>query len=409
MQKKDRVVIVGGGLAGLEAALYLRERLHDKVHVTMVADSETFVFRPFLAYVPFGLDPQSIQLDLTAIAARHGIQFHTGHVERVEPARKLVHAGAQSYVFDYAILATGAAVVRESTPGLRRGHTLWDEAAMLALRRALQKLVEQAADGTSSRIVFLVPPSCAWSGPLYEMALMTAAWLRRHETRRDVELALVTAEPTFIEALGSSMHAAMADELAKYHITAATGRHPARIEAGRIVFESGPDEPFDILVNGAVQKGSGPREGIAVDQRGFYRTHEATRQSLTSDDIYAVGDGSDYPVKQGFLALLQADTAAEHIASRILDVPPEFTFAPSTFWMMDELGATLLAHGLYREEVDEVESLPEGRLSRLEVMGYLPKHSRLGQPLYAGLLWKGTEIGLRMLEQLSEHVAERPC
>ena len=55
---------------------------------------------------------------------------------------------------------------------------------------------------------------------------------------------------------------------------------------------------------------------LPSDDRGFLATEPATRQVVDHPDIYAPGDAGDFPVKQAFLAFLQADTVAEHIARR---------------------------------------------------------------------------------------------
>ena len=57
------------------------------------------------------------------------------------------------------------------------------------------------------------------------------------------------------------------------------------------------------------------RTGVATDERGFIQTEQATRQVVGAPDIYAPGDAGDFPVKQAFLAFLQADTVAEHVAA----------------------------------------------------------------------------------------------
>ena len=50
-----QVVIVGGGVAGLEALIALRALVGDRVAVTLVSQDDAFVDRPLTVAEPFGL------------------------------------------------------------------------------------------------------------------------------------------------------------------------------------------------------------------------------------------------------------------------------------------------------------------------------------------------------------------
>ncbi|MEX0601468.1 MAG: FAD-dependent oxidoreductase [Rhodothermales bacterium] len=393
-------MIVGGGLAGLEAALYLGTVLGDDVSITMISNRDRFVYRPFLTYLAFGLSPDRIEIDLEEFATQHGIRLHVGTVESVDPQRRIVEFNGHSLAYDALILATGARSVEEPIPGLRGGHTIWDRADMLRLRERLTEEVERASPERPTRVLFLVPPGNAWSGPVYELAVMTASWLAEQGVRAAFDLQLITAEHRHVEAMGEKVGERVADSLAFHGIHAQTGREAIRVEPGHVVFEEGTDAGFDILINGAVYAGAGPVEGLPVDEEGFYRTRMENRELQSIDRIYAVGDGSDFPVKQGFLALLQADAAAEHIAARILGRDPQFTFTATLFWLMDEFDQVLFARGERDMVSADVDNFAAGKLRRLETMGYLPRQQRLGNPLYSGLLWKGTDIGLSLIKNL---------
>lgn len=399
---RHRAVVVGGGLAGLESALYLKARLGDQVAVTLISDQPRFVYRPFLTYVTFGLDPDHIHLDLKMIADQQDFRLLLGRVDHVDPARRLVQFGSQSVAYDSLILATGAAAVEEAIPGLRRGYTVWSEKEMLALRDRLGSAVESPPDSVLTRVVFLVPPGALWTGPIYELALMTATWLTWVGARDSFDLHILTPELRHVEALGEKVHDQLAESLIVRGIRATLGARATAVKRDTVRLGDGEEVPFDLLINAAVYHGAGLKNDLPVDEKGFYRTRTNTRQIVSDDQIYAVGDGSDYPVKQGFLALLQADAAGEHIASRLLREEPAFDFTTSLFWLMEEFDEVLFAHGdpeALSPDV-EVERLPIGRLRRLEAMGYLPRQQRLGNPLYSGLLWKGTEIGLTLVKQL---------
>src|SRR5439155_4102940 len=55
--------------------------------------------------------------------------------------------------------------------------------------------------------------------------------------------------------------------------------------------------------------------GLPADERGFIPIDEHARARGTQD-VYAAGDGTTFPIKQGGIATQEADAAAEHIAAR---------------------------------------------------------------------------------------------
>lgn len=402
MKESARIVIVGGGLAGVEAAIYLRDCLGDRARVTLISPEDHFIFRPFLTYVPFGLSPDRIEIDLAAIAKCHGFSLITGRVDEIRLEKKLVRFGTQSIAYDFLVIATGASPVTEPVPGLSFAHSIWNQTDMMRLRSRLMRLLTEARAGSRARLLFLVPPDSAWTGPLYETAFMTDTWLYWNRVRPSIDMVLATPEASYIEAIGGEMHRPVSEELERHGIEGLTEKRAVGVTSDAVLFDDGSEIAYDLLVSGVSYSGNSPVSALPSDAQGFIRTRLATRQVVGQDEIYAVGDVSDYPVKQGYLALLQADAAAEHICARVEGRPAEFIFDPSALWMMEELDQALLAHGGHEAESSAVavERIPVGRLRRVQLMGYLPRKSSLGNPLYAGLLWKGTEVGLKILDQL---------
>ena len=91
---KFRVVIAGGGVAALEAALALHELAGERVATTLVAPNPEFVYRPLLVHEPFtaavhrqlqrrrdrasGPAP-SLSATASGGSTRAGAMLHTGH------------------------------------------------------------------------------------------------------------------------------------------------------------------------------------------------------------------------------------------------------------------------------------------------------------------------------------------
>ena len=418
-EEQVRVVIVGGGFGGLETALYVRQRLGDRATVTLISDRENFLFKPYLTYIPFGLMPEVLKIDLGNIARTNHFVFYQGRVQRLDPDRKEIRIDGLALPYDFLILATGVAIAPEEIAGLYEyAHMVWRTATMVCLRAALQQLLADVEAGRRRRVVFLVPPGCQWAGPLYEMACMLETWLRGKGARSGVDMVVLTAESAYMQVFGPRMHKVIEEELDRRHIEAYTAHYVERVEPDSLISQDGERLPYDLLIASPTYVASTLWNELPVDERGFLRTEPATRQVVNHPDIYAVGDASDYPIKQAFLALLQADAAAEHLAACVLQTEPAFRFDPKGLWLMEQLDQAVFAEVPLNErgEVEsldtedstyEVDQLPAGQLQRMLVSAHLPRHLRHfgANPLYAGLFWKGTKVGLKVLSHLAGSVS----
>jgi len=77
MNAVPRVLVLGGGFAGLETSFLLRMRAGRRVDITLVSDREAFLFKPNTIYVPFGADPESFLVPLR----RPTYKQHNDHVQ----------------------------------------------------------------------------------------------------------------------------------------------------------------------------------------------------------------------------------------------------------------------------------------------------------------------------------------
>lgn len=412
-QGREKIVIVGGGFAGLESALYLHQRLGDQADITLLSSEEKFVFKPYLAYVPFGLLPDSVSIDLKAVVRGKAIAFCQAHLDQIDPVKKEVVASGEVFPYDYLILATGAAIAPDTLPGLsEHGYLIWRTHDLTRLQAAYQQLVEKTCAGERQRVVFLVPPACQWAGPLYEMAFMLETWFQWKEVRANVDISFITSEQAFMSAFGHQMHDVIEEAFEQRQIEGHTNVPIAEVGPSSLMTEDGTRIPYDLLVAAPAFKSTTTWPHLPMTAEGFLKTELASRQVLDYPDIYAVGDGADYPVKQAFLALLQADAAAEHLAAHLLGEEPDFSFDPKSLWVMEQLdqalfakvplseaGEVFLENG--QEDTYSVDPVPVGQFRRILVSAHLPRTSGIN-PLYAGLLWKGTKLGLQMLVHLTK-------
>ena len=416
MAPKPRVVILGGGFAGLESAFYLRHKLHERVDITLISDNNYFLFKPNTIYVPFGEDPEKLKIDLAEPTRLKHIDFIRGRAERIDPAIGLVHLPHLDVAFDYLIVATGAAVRPAEIPGLAENSVaIWTPADMLRLRDSYAELVKAARQGKPGKLLFLIPPNNRCVGPLYEMALMTDTWLREQGVRGNVEIAWSTFETNYAQSFGPRLDPVVSGEFESRGIHGHKGYPVERVEPGLVRYTGGETLAFDLLVAFPPHVAASNFPSLPTDDRGFIRVDPDSRRVQGFERIFAVGDAADFPVKQAFLALLQADAAADHIAAEILGRDPEIDFHPMNVYVMEQLDKATFAQIPMRYtsdpqrpvavDLDDGEHYKAGvspvwRAGKKFVGVYLPWRFGHGEPFHAGLGWDAMKLGLKVMSKV---------
>lgn len=104
---KSKVLIAGGGVAGLESAIALHEMAGDRVEVTICSPSEDFVYRPFAVAEPYGAS-RAMRFGMAELADRCRADFHLASIASVdqEAQRARTHDG-ETFAFDHLIVASG--------------------------------------------------------------------------------------------------------------------------------------------------------------------------------------------------------------------------------------------------------------------------------------------------------------
>ncbi|HEV8339979.1 MAG TPA: FAD-dependent oxidoreductase [bacterium] len=413
-----KIVVLGGGFGGLEAAFYLRMRLGDRTAITLVSDREKFLFKPNTIYIPFGLDPERLKIGLTEPTRRTGITFVHDTARAIDPVEKTVTLDDARLPYDFLIVATGAGMRATEIPGLSEyALTIWTVEDMLRLRAAFKRLRDVAPPNGYGRkeVLFLVPRNNKCSGPLYEMVFMLDTWLRRHGARGGVDISWSTYETSYIQAFGPRLHEVVESEFERRDIAGFREYAVGRVEEDAVVYQNGQRLPYDLLISFPPYIAASAFAGLPADGRGFLTTNLQSRQVIGYPEIYAVGDAGDFPVKQAFLAFLQADAAAEHLAAQILGTVPAFTFEPTSMCVMEQFDKATFAQVPLRltgRPEKPVEVRPDAldlyrvgssqawRLDKKLLGVYLPWRFGAGEPFHAGMPWKGMEAGMKVMSRL---------
>lgn len=314
---RPRVVIAGGGVAALEAVLALRAHAGDGVAIELLCPKAHFDYRPLSVLEPFDV-AASASVDLAQFAGEHDVILHRAHLAAVDAAaHRLQTDQGDALAYDALLIAIGCRP-EESLPGALAfgGHP-----DVLALRGVLDHLDFQQARS----LAFVAPDPSAWLVPLYELALLTRAFLDSRG-RRDVEITFVTAEYDALQMLGERSTDIAQMLLQRSRIKLRTEAQPVAIEERSIVLADGERIAADHIVTMPRMEGvSIP--GVPQDPHGFIPIDDhAGVPGLNG--VYAAGDITAGFPKQGGLASRQADAAAEAILATLGFAITARAFAP---------------------------------------------------------------------------------
>ncbi len=306
-----RVLVAGGGVAGLEALLALRDLAGDRVALTLLAPEADFVYRPMAVAVPFARG-HALRHRLADAAAAAGAEFVRGALAEVDDAARTARTvDGRELTYDALLVAIGAG----SRPALHHVTTWTPELDQDVFGGLLRDIEE----GYAKRVAFVVPPGAAWTLPAYELALMTA-WDARDMGQDDVEVTVYTPEDAPLGLFGAGASAALREDLEAAGVRVETSTEVR--ENPRLVLEPG-GRPLEAQRIVALPRAAAPGiAGLAVDEEGFIVTDEHGKVA-GADAVWAAGDATAFPVKQGGLAAQQADAAARAIAAAAgADVEP---------------------------------------------------------------------------------------
>jgi sulfide:quinone oxidoreductase len=305
--EKQRVLIAGGGIAGVEAALALRDLAADWVEVGLRDPRREFVIRPFAVGEPYGAAP-IFRYDLEQLALRCGASFHADGIVSVDAERQVaVTRDGNRLPYDYLVVASGARMLW-AVPG---AVTFWG----VADEGQVGDVIARLRVGALRRLVFTMPGGCSWGLPLYELALLGATALAKAGIGR-TQITVVTPEDAPLELFGRRAGEQMGHLLEERGIEVLTGAHPVRFAAGRLQIAPGGEIEADSVIS--LPRLEGRRiGGISHDAEGFVGVDEQGRAIGLERGVFAAGDVTAFPLKQGGIATQQADVVAEAIAAEV--------------------------------------------------------------------------------------------
>jgi sulfide:quinone oxidoreductase len=394
----QRIVFLGGGTGGTLGANRLRRALSEEdVEIVVVDQNDDHVYQPGLLFVPFGL----ARTDEIIRSRRHqiyeGIDFRQVPIEQVDTANNTVHLGDGSDLsYDVLVVATGSVLVKEETEGLtgpgwmEKVFTFYDVAGAAALHDALE-----AFDGGRLVVNVVDMPIKCPVAPL-EFCFLADWFFQQLGIRDRVELTYVTPlDGAFTKPVASKTLAGLLEQKG---VSLVTEFNTGEVDGsgGRLISYDGREVGFDLAVvvplhGGAAYVARSPGLG---DELGFVPVDPHTLQSLTTPNIFAIGDAAGVPTsKAGSVTHFEGEVLVENVRRFLADQPLDASFDGHTNCFIETgFGKALLIDFNYDTEplpghYPASVGLPLLKESRLNHLGKL-----MFQPLYWHSLLPGRDL-----------------
>jgi NADH dehydrogenase FAD-containing subunit len=317
---KHRIVVLGAGYSGTNAAGRLARRLHpDDFEITVVNGEPDFVERMRLHQVAVGRDYQVLKL--VDVFAGTGVRLRIARVTTVDPERRTVAVtdgdGEDQIAYDTLVYALGSAV---AVNGI---HGVAEHAFDIAVRPSALRLGERLRELSGGARVLVVGGGLTGIEAATELA----------EARPDLEVALASRTELgdwlapvarrhlhrALDRLGVTVHECTAIE---------------RVEPTRAVAADGTSFPADITVwaAGFTVHPIAAASGLEVSDTGRIVT-DPTLRSVSHPEVYAVGDsvhviaenGRPLPMScasAGFTSMRAVTAIEGRLTDRRFEAPP---------------------------------------------------------------------------------------
>lgn len=321
-----KVLVLGGGFAGVEAAIYLRKQ---KLDVTLVSDRDYFYIYPTSIWIPTGdVTREDVSIPLDRLAMKHGFELIVDPVVQFEAKSKKVTLQSGRILNDYSYIVVALGQDKMQLKGLE--HTLSicgkpEEAT--ALYESLDALI-QKGEGKIAMGFGGNPKdtSAVRGGPAFEVLFNVNTYLKKKGIRKKFELTFFAPMEKPGQKMGEKALVMMEKMFKMTNIDKKIGSRITHFEQDGICFEDGSKLQSDLTM--FISAGTGHQvlknSGLPMSEAGYVVTNEYN-EIEGFDGIYAIGDsaalmGPEWRAKQGHVAEVMARNTAYNLFNRMQNI-----------------------------------------------------------------------------------------
>lgn len=315
----QNVVIIGGGIAGVEAAIYYRK---EGFNVELISDRSYLFIYPIAIWIPVkSVRFDDVAFSLDKIAARHNFKLTVDTVVKIDSSAKTITLQEQGVrQVDHLVIAIGAAKMKPM--GVE--HTLSICGApeqSVALRDKIDALIKKG----SGKIAFGFggnpnDPSAVRGGPGFELFFNLHHRLKKLGIRDQYEMTFFAPMPSPGARMGPKALSMMETMFKRNRFSTRYGKKIKCFESNAVIFEDDSRLESDLTM--FIPAGDGQplikESALPLNKAGFIKINDFCEIEEV-EGWYAIGDaaaleGPEWKAKQGHVAEIMARNAAHNSA-----------------------------------------------------------------------------------------------
>jgi sulfide:quinone oxidoreductase len=306
-----RVLVLGAGFGGLELTTRLSEELGDAADVVLVDQNDTFVFGFSKLEVMFGRAlPASVRHSYADLV-KPGVRFVQSTVRAIDAANKRVETDAGAFETDILVVALGADLHPDATPGLvEGGNEFYTLAGAFGLRDVVSGFEGGRVIVGVTSLPFKCPPAPSEAALLMDDHLTERGYRQRSQISLVMPLG-VPIPPS--PAASDALLVAFAERGIDWHPERLVSElDPARKVA---ILSDGSEMPYDLFLGVPVHRAPAVVEESGMTVDGWIPVNPLTLETVFPG-VYAIGDVTSVGTpKAGVFAEGQAAVVADRVSS----------------------------------------------------------------------------------------------